>query len=77
MAAGPHPPSSPNLVPQDSWFFPTVKTTMKGKYFEWIQDIEAAMKAKLKQLRKEDFQICSTKWQEWWSQGIRTQGRVF
>jgi len=38
--------------------------TMKGKYFEMIQDVEAAMTAQLKKLTKEDFQNCFRKWQE-------------
>jgi len=41
----PHPPYSPDLAPCDFWFFPKVKMTMKGKGFESIQDIEAAMTA--------------------------------
>jgi len=43
----PHPPYSPDLTPCDFWLFPEVKMTMKGKCFELIQDIEAAMTAQL------------------------------
>jgi Ca2+/Na+ antiporter len=37
--------------------------TMKGKHFESIQDIEAAMSAQVKTLTKEDLQNCFRKWQ--------------
>ena len=60
----PHPPYSPDLAPCDFWLFPKVKMTMKGKRFESIQDIEAAMTAQLKTLTKEDLQNCFRKWQE-------------
>jgi len=57
-------PYSPDLAPYDFWLFPKVKMTMKGKHFESIQDIKAAMRAQLKALAKEDFQNCFRKWQE-------------
>ena len=38
----PHPPYSPDLAPCDFWLLPKVKSTVKGKRFELIQDIEAA-----------------------------------
>jgi len=41
----PHPPYSPYLAPCNFWLFPKIKITMKGKCFESIHDIEAAMTA--------------------------------
>ena len=38
----PQPPYSPDLAPCDFWLFPKVKMTMKGKYFELIQDIRGS-----------------------------------
>jgi len=60
----PHPPYSPDLALCDFWLFPKVKITMKGKRFESIQDIEAAITEQLKTLTKENFQNCFRKWQE-------------
>jgi len=59
-----HPTYSADLAPCEFWLFPKVKTTMKGKCFELIQDIETATTAQLKSLTKEDFQNCFRKWQE-------------
>lgn len=58
----PHLPYSPDLAPFNFWFFSKVKMAMRGKWFELIQDIEAATTPQLKTLMKEDFQ----KWQEQW-----------
>jgi len=65
----PHPPYSPDLALCDFWFF-----HMKGKRFESIQDIEAATKAQLKTLTKEDFQNCFRKWQERWDKCVQSGG---
>jgi len=65
-----HPPYSLDLAPCDCWLFPKVKMTMKGKRFESIQDIEAAMTPQLKTLTKEDFQNCFRRWQERWDKCI-------
>jgi len=51
--------------------------TMKGKPFESIQDIEAAMTAQLKTLTKGDFQNCFREWQEWWDKCVRNEGEYF
>ena len=73
----PHPRYSLDLAPYDIWLFPKVKMTMKGKSFESIQDIEAAMTAQLKTLTKEDFQYCFRKWQERWDKCVRSEGDCF
>jgi len=51
--------------------------TMQGKCFDLIQDIEAAMRAQLKTLMKEDFQNCFRKWQERWDKCVRSRGEYF
>ena len=73
----PHPPYSPDLALCDLWLFPKVKMTMKGKSFESIQDIEAAMTVQLKTLTKEDFQNCFRKWQEQWYKCVWSNGEYF
>jgi len=73
----PHPPYSLDLAPCDFWLFPKVQMTMKGKDFESIQDIEAAMTVQLKTLTNEDFQNCFRKWQERWDKCVRSDGEYF
>jgi len=35
----PHPPYSPDLVPADFFLFPKLKTTLKGRHFQTIEEI--------------------------------------
>ena len=73
----PNPPYSPDLAPCDFWLFLKVKMTMKGKCFEWVQDIEAATIAQLKTLTKEDLQNCFRYWQERWDRCVRSEEEYF
>jgi len=36
----PHPPSSPDLAPADFFLFPELKTTLKGRRFQTIAEIQ-------------------------------------
>jgi len=36
----PHPPYSPDLVPADFFLFPKLKTTLKGRRFQTIEEIQ-------------------------------------
>jgi transposase len=36
----PHPPYSPDLGPADFFLFPKLKTTLKGRCFQTIEEIE-------------------------------------
>ena len=40
----PHPPYSPNLVPADFFLFPKLKTTLKGRHFQTIKEIQENVK---------------------------------
>jgi hypothetical protein len=74
LALGFKVPYSPDLAPCDFWLFPKVKMTMKGKRFESIQDLEAALTQQLKTLTKQDFQNCFRKWQERLDKCVRSEG---
>jgi transposase len=36
----PHPPYSSDLAPADFFLFPTLKTTLKGRHFQTIEEIQ-------------------------------------
>jgi transposase len=36
----PHPPNSPDLAPADFLLFPKLKTTLKGRRFQTIEEIQ-------------------------------------
>jgi hypothetical protein len=42
-----HPPYSPDLTPADLFLFPTVKTALKGKRFQDVEDIKKNVTAEL------------------------------
>ena len=49
------PPYSPDLVPCDFWLFPKLKSPLKGKRFQTIDEIQENMKG---QLADEDWENC-------------------
>jgi hypothetical protein len=40
-----HPPSSPDLAPNDFWLIPKLKSVLKGRKFQDIEDIQKKKKS--------------------------------
>jgi histone-lysine N-methyltransferase SETMAR len=53
-----HPPISPDLAPCDSFFFPQLKKTMKGRRFDYVEEIQANVMRHLRAVTKSDYQGC-------------------
>ena len=51
-----HPPYSPDLSPCDYFMFPKLKLPLKGRLFEDVQDIQAAVTSSLRAIPQEDVQ---------------------
>ena len=51
-----HPPYSPDLTPCDYFLFPKLKFQLKGRLFEDVQDIQAAVTSSLRAMPQEDVQ---------------------
>ena len=51
-----HPPYSPDLSPCDYFLFPKLKLPLKGRLFEDVQDIQAAVTSSLRAIPQEDLQ---------------------
>jgi transposase len=51
-----HPPYSPDLSPCDYFLFPKLKLSLKGRLFEDVQDIQAAVTSSLRAIPQEDVQ---------------------
>ena len=51
-----HPPYSPDLFPCDYFLFPKLKLPLKGRLFEDVQDIQAAITLSLQAIPQEDMQ---------------------
>jgi len=74
-----HPPHSPDLVPNDLWLFPKIKSALKGWRFQDVEDIQKKiyMMLALKALPQQEFQKCYEKWQHHWAKFTSAQGENF
>ncbi len=72
-----HAHYSPDLVPCDFWLFPKVRMTLKGNYFNTVEEIKLNTTNRIKFLMKEDFQMCFRQWQEWWNKCLCSGGECF
>ncbi|UYV69369.1 hypothetical protein LAZ67_6003342, partial [Cordylochernes scorpioides] len=60
----PHPPYSPDLVPNDIFLYPKLKMKLKGRKFDNVDMIQTELKATLRNLSKSDFISCSDNWKK-------------
>jgi hypothetical protein len=58
----PHPPYSPNLAPCDFFLLPTLKSTLKGKRFQDVTEIQLNTTRQLQAIPKQAYQTCTEKW---------------
>jgi len=73
----PHPPYSPDLAPLDFFLFPKLKSTLKGKRFESIDEIKTNSVTELKAIPKDAFLECFQKWKKRWDKCIKRGGEYF
>jgi histone-lysine N-methyltransferase SETMAR len=52
-----HPPFSPDLAPCDYWLFSHVKEHLRGKRFDWEDNINTAVTASLKRPSKDKYRV--------------------
>jgi len=54
-----------------------LKKTMKGRRFDYVEDIQANATRQLRAIKKSDYQRCFRQWQEHWNKCIQPQGHYF
>jgi hypothetical protein len=64
------PPYSPDLVPSDFHFFPTLKRTLEGRHFTINEDAEAAVRTQDTDFYQQGF----FKPVKWWDKCINVGG---
>jgi hypothetical protein len=77
MAVIPHPPYSPDLAPCDYFLFPKMKSKLKGRRFDTIEEIQAESQRVLGTLTEKDFQEAFQKWSRWWNRYLHAGGNCF
>ncbi len=74
----PHPPYSPDLAPNDFFFYPCVKREMKGQRFGSLDEVEAAVDEQISLIPSRDFHECiCTQWPKWWVRCVNAGGAYF
>jgi hypothetical protein len=73
----PQPPSSPDLAPADFFLFPKIKTTLKGRSFQTIEEIQKNAIRKLRAIVESGFQEALQQWKKRWERCIASRGDYF
>ena len=58
-----HPPYSPDLVPCDFWIFPKLKSPLRGKRFQTVNEIQENVMQQLMTIPIKDFTECFEQWE--------------
>jgi hypothetical protein len=59
-----HVPYPPDLAPCDFFFFPKIKSALKGTRFESTKEVKRKSAELLNALTKEEFQHCFEQWKK-------------
>jgi len=70
----PHPPYSPDLAPADFFLFPKRKTTLKGRRFQTIEEIQENAIRELRAITESAFQKAFQQWKKLWERCIASRG---
>ena len=73
----PHPPYSPDLAPADFLLFSKLKTTLKGRRFQTIEEIQENVVRELRAITQCAFQEAFQQCKKCWVQCITSRGDYF
>ena len=73
----PHTPYSSDLAPADFFLFPKLKTTLKGRRFQTIEEIQENATIELRAIISSAFQEAFQKWKKRWERCIASRGDYF
>ena len=76
-----HPPYSPDLAPTDFSLFPKIKTTLNGRPFQTIEEIQENAITELHAITESAFQEAFQQWKKCWNgvspvEGTNLKGTV-
>ena len=73
----PHPSYFPDSAPADSFLFPKLKTTLKGRRFQTIEEIQENATRELRAITESAFQEAFQQWKKRWERCIASRGDYF
>jgi len=73
----PQPPYSPDLAPVDFFLFPQLKSSLKGRRFQTIEEIEENWTWDLRAILQNKFQDAFQNWKKRWERCIKSGGEYF
>jgi len=76
-SAVPHPPYSPDLAPAEFFLFPKLKTTLKGRRFQTIEEIKETAIRELRTITESAFQQAFEQWKKRWERCIASRWDYF
>ena len=76
-AVVPQPPYSPDLAPADFLLFPKWKSSLKGRRFQAVDEIEENSIPNLRAVPQNTFQDAFQKWKKRWERCVKSGGEYF
>jgi hypothetical protein len=67
-----HPPCSPDLAPNDFWQFPKLKSALKGRRFQIVENINKC-DAALNGIPQQEFRKCFYNWERRWAKCLAAE----
>jgi len=73
----PQPPYSPDLAPADVFLFPKLKSSLKGRRFQTVEEIEENSIRDLRAIPQNTFLDALQNWKKRWERCIKSGGEYF
>ena len=73
----PQPPYSPDLAPADFFLFPKLKSTLKGRRFQTVEEIKENSLQDLRAIPQNTFQDAFQNWKKSWKRRINRREEYF
>jgi len=77
MIVVPQSPYSPDLAPVDFFLFPKLKSTLKGRRFQMIEEIKENSLQDLRAIPQNTFQDGFQNWKKRWERCMSSRGEYF
>jgi len=73
----PQPPYSPDLAPAEFFLFPKLKSSLKGRRFQKVEEIEENSMRDLRAVPQNTFQDAFQNWKKRWERCVKSGGEYF